>query len=90
VFGQRLTHIFGMSTDIISRLGIIRAFCQPFFNGTTIGGRMIIHAASEAKITTEKYILGVHIRRTYMRRKYDAYTRYASSLHRLPEYSFTR
>jgi len=85
---QRLTHIFGMSTDIISRLGIIRAFRQPFFDGSAISGCMIIHAASEAKITIGKYILSVHIRCTYLRTQIRRIRNVC--LHRLPEYSFTR
>lgn len=48
----RDTHIFGMSTNVIRRLGIIRAFRQPLFNCTAIGRCMIIHTTSEAGITT--------------------------------------
>lgn len=43
-----VTHIFGMSTNVICRFRIICTFCQPFFNCTAIGRCMIIHATPEA------------------------------------------
>lgn len=73
---MRDTHIFGMSTNVIRRLGIIRAFCQPFLNCTAIGRCMVIHTTSEAEIMS---VIVPDIKRsTYI------------TCGRLPEYSFTR
>lgn len=74
----RDTYIFGMSTNVIRRLRIIRAFRQPFFNCTAIGRCMVIHTTSEAGITSVSHSCDM---------KHSVYVTHIRDC--VPEYGFT-
>jgi len=53
------TYIFRMCADVVGRLRIVCALCQPALDGVTVRGGVVVEAALEAKIMVNSTVFSL-------------------------------